>query len=112
MKKIALLMVGIMLVVAVSVAEQNKGAEDMELFGGKQGNIPFPHHIHQKALKDCKICHDVFSQAPGSIEKLKAEGKMRKKQVMNKQCIACHKGKKKAKEKTGPTSCSKCHKKS
>ncbi len=111
LKAILLVIVGMMLVVAISVAEQNKGAKEMQLFGAKKGNISFPHHKHQETLTDCKVCHDAFPQTAGSIEKLKAEGKLKKKQVMNTQCVKCHKGKKRAGEKTGPTSCSKCHQK-
>ena len=94
---------------ASSTANQNKGAESVELPGGKRGNVPFPHHQHQEKLGDCDICHSVFPQESGSIEKLKAEGKLKKKYVMNKLCTKCHKETKKAGRKTGPTTCSKCH---
>ncbi len=110
-KKIILVIFGIVLVASIAAAVQNKGAKDIEISGGTKGKISFPHQKHQDTLKDCKICHDAFPQAPGSIDKLKDEGKLKKKQVMNKQCVKCHKEKKKAGEKTGPTSCSKCHNK-
>ena len=45
----------------------------------------------------------------GSIKALKAEGKLKKKHVMNKLCTKCHKQKKKAGQKSGPTTCKKCH---
>ena len=111
LKVMWLVIAGMVLIGAISFAQLNKGAENMELFGGKKGKVPFPHQKHQEQLKDCKICHDVFEQSAGSIEKLKAEGKLKKKQVMNKKCIKCHREKKNAGEKTGPTSCSKCHQK-
>lgn len=95
--------------VASSVATQNKGAKNIELPGGKRGNVPFPHHQHQEKLGDCEICHSVFPQDSGIIEKLKADGKLKQKYVMNKLCTKCHKEKKKAGQKTGPTTCSKCH---
>ena len=79
------------------------------LFGGKRGKVPFPHHQHQNNLGDCKICHSVFPQKSGIIEKLKSEGKLKKKYVMNKLCTKCHKEKKKAGEKSGPVACAKCH---
>jgi len=92
-----------------AMATQNKGAADIEINGGKRGNVPFPHHQHQAQLGDCKICHSVFPQKSGSIQELKAEGKLKKKYVMNKLCTKCHKEKKKAGQKSGPTTCTKCH---
>ena len=94
---------------AGSMASQNKGAENIELKGGKRGTVHFPHRQHQVNLKDCQICHAIFPQKPGSIEALKAEGKLKKKHVMNKLCTKCHKEKKKAGQKSGPTTCTKCH---
>jgi hypothetical protein len=95
--------------VASSLATQNKGAANIELQGGKRGNVPFPHHKHQEKLGDCEICHSVFPQEAGIIEKLKAEGKLKQKYVMNKLCTKCHKEKRRAGQKAGPTTCSKCH---
>ena len=45
----------------------------MVLQGGKLGSVPFSHHLHQNAIRDCNICHTLFPQIAGSIEKLKAE---------------------------------------
>ena len=73
----------------------DKGAEQMDLFGGTRGKVPFPHHQHQKNLGDCNACHDVFPQTAGAIESMKAQGKLKQKQVMNKQCIKCHRAEKK-----------------
>ncbi len=81
--------------VAFSDNDQNKGAESIEIDGGTRGKIRFPHHRHQENLGDCTICHSVFPQKPGSIEELKAQGKLKKKYVMNKLCTKCHKEKKK-----------------
>jgi hypothetical protein len=94
---------------AFSNNDQNKGAESIEIEGGKRGKVPFPHRQHQERLVDCKICHSVFPQKAGSIEELKAQGKLKKKHVMNKLCTKCHKKTKKAGKKTGPTKCAKCH---
>lgn len=95
---------------AIAVAQQNLGAEKLTLKGGNTGDITFPHQQHQTALKqDCKACHELFPQESGAIAKYKAEGKLKKKQVMNKHCLKCHRAMKKQGEKTGPTSCSKCH---
>ena len=94
---------------ANSMATQNKGAENIELEGGKRGNVHFPHHQHQDRIGDCQICHSVFPQKSGSIQELKAEGRLKKKYVMNKLCTKCHKEKKRAGQKSGPTTCTKCH---
>jgi hypothetical protein len=108
-----LLLVAFMLVaggaVALSNSQQNKGAEQIELQGGKRGNVPFPHHQHQEKLVDCQICHATFEQKAGSIQELKDQGKLKKKHVMNKLCTKCHKQMKKTGEKSGPTTCKKCH---
>jgi len=95
--------------VVSSMATQNKGAENIEINGGKRGNVPFPHRQHQARIGDCKICHSVFPQKSGSIAELKAEGTLKKKYVMNKLCTKCHKEKKNAGQKSGPTTCTKCH---
>ena len=95
--------------VAFSDIDQNKGAKSIEIDGGPRGKVPFPHHRHQENLTDCTICHSIFPQKLGSIAELKAQGKLKKKYVMNKLCTKCHKEIKKAGRKTGPTTCSKCH---
>ena len=95
--------------IATSLATENPGAENIVLEGGKRGKVPFPHLKHQKNLGDCKICHSVFPQEPGAVEKLKAEGTLKKKYVMNKLCTKCHKETKRAGQPSGPTSCAKCH---
>ena len=97
--------------VALTRADQNKGAASIEINAGKRGNVQFPHRQHQDRLDDCKICHSVFPQKSGSIAELKAEGKLKKKYVMNKLCTKCHKEKKRAGQKSGPTTCTKCHQK-
>ena len=92
-----------------SVATKNKGAAEIKLPGGDRGLVPFPHHQHQDKLGDCEICHSVFPQKAGIIKELKAQGKLKKKHVMNKLCTKCHRQKKKEGVKTGPTTCAKCH---
>jgi hypothetical protein len=95
--------------IAVSQATENQGAENIVLEGSKRGKVPFPHRQHQKNLGDCQICHSIFPQEPGAIQKLKAQGKLKKKYVMNKLCIKCHKAKKRAGQPSGPTKCKNCH---
>ncbi len=94
--------------VSVAFAAVNKGAEEIVMFGGRTGKVPFPHAIHQNTLEDCKLCHQLFPQDPGIVETLKKEGKLKKRQVM-KQCQVCHRKMKKARKKTGPTRCKACH---
>ena len=94
---------------AFAFAVQNKGTKEIKLDGGNRGAIDFPHHMHQSTIGDCNACHDVFPKTPGAIKGLIEQKKLKKKQVMNKTCLQCHKAKKKAGEKTGPTKCSACH---
>lgn len=104
---IAAIVIGSSVVFSDSV--ENKGAESIEIDGGTRGNVSFPHRRHQENLGDCKICHSVFPQKPGSIAELKAQGTLKKKYVMNKLCTKCHKEMKKSGRKAGPTTCTKCH---
>jgi hypothetical protein len=90
-------------------AVQNDGAEQIALKGGSRGVVPFPHHRHQNALQDCNVCHSLFPQESGGIERLKAEGKLVKQEVMKKHCIKCHKSLKRQGSPSGPTTCAKCH---
>ena len=112
MKTKAIIFAGFSILVALGMAwaAENMGAPDMTLYGGKTGEVPFPHAMHQQSLKDCSACHGIFPKEAGVIEKMKAGGDLKKKAVMN-QCTKCHKDLKKAGEKTGPVSCRKCHQK-
>ncbi len=103
------LMIPALIIAAAAFAIDNKGAENIEIYGGSKGDISFPHHVHQDRLKDCNTCHSVFPQEADAIKKLKDSNQLKKKQVMKKQCIKCHKDQKKAGNPTGPTTCSKCH---
>ncbi len=59
----------------------------------------------------------IFTARPGivigkkgaEIEQLKKDGKLARKQIMNKLCVKCHKAEKRAGNKAGPVTCSKCH---
>jgi len=108
---ILLVLVGVLSVSVIPACaqSQNKGAAEVVLEGGTSGNVHFPHQRHQVRLVDCTICHSAYPQKAGAIEELKAQGKLAKKQIMNEQCIKCHKEKKQAGEKAGPTSCTTCH---
>jgi len=99
----------ITLAVITTYAQQNKGTEHVSLYGGSWGAVPFPHHVHQRAVKACETCHDVFPQESGSIEALKVSGALEKKQVMDQQCRQCHREMKNKGLATGPTRCRTCH---
>lgn len=94
-----------------SQAAPNTGAAEIKLEGGTSGPAFFPHQRHQQALGDCMACHSLFPQQAGSITALKAEGKLKAKQVMNTQCVKCHNERKNAGQKTGPITCTTCHSK-
>ena len=110
-RTIALVLVLILAGGLGAVAEENKGAAEMNLDGGERGVVPFPHRRHQNKLGDCKPCHDLFPKEKGAIDRMKKEGKLAGKQVMNKYCIKCHRAEKKAGHAAGPVTCSKCHEK-
>ncbi|MBW2366508.1 MAG: cytochrome c3 family protein [Deltaproteobacteria bacterium] len=87
----------------------NRGEKELSLWGGKRGNVPFPHHLHQNNLGDCNTCHDLFPQESGVIKALKKDEKLKPKQVMNKLCVKCHREQAKAGNPSGPRSCNACH---
>ena len=95
---------------AASIAgAENCGAAQIDLYGGSRGAVPFPHRRHQAVLEDCNLCHAVFPPQRNAIRTLVAEKRLKPKEVMNKQCIRCHRARKKAGDSSGPTTCSKCH---
>jgi hypothetical protein len=105
-------LIGTILFSAASVAaSDDTGPESMSLFGGKRGDVTFPHAKHQEFLTDCMPCHDIFPKESQIIEKMKADGKLKKKVVMN-MCKKCHKDLSKKGQEAGPTSCKGCNHKS
>ncbi len=86
-----------------------KGPTDIDIFGGKSGNVPFPHAQHQQRINDCNVCHSVFPQETDAIKKMKTKGTIKPKKVMNLQCIKCHREEKRAGNPTGPLTCKTCH---
>lgn len=100
---------GALLLLTTSLASQNKGAADITLNGGTRGKVHFPHQKHIDTIGDCNVCHDLYPDTAGIIDTLKAQGKLKKKQVMNGQCTRCHRAAKKEGNPSGPTTCSKCH---
>ncbi|MFO8084146.1 MAG: cytochrome c3 family protein [Desulfobacterales bacterium] len=104
--------IGFLFVLSGAYSAQNIGAANMILEGGKTGDVPFPHRMHQEDQANCNICHELFEQKAGSIEALKNEDILKSKQVMNTQCLKCHREMKKAGNATGPITCATCHIKS
>jgi len=109
-KKLVIAFIVVTFLPASISAIENMGPESIVLQGGSSGEVPFPHHRHQTALKDCNPCHSLYPQVSGSIEKMKAEGKLKKKQAMN-LCKTCHKNLTAQGQKAGPVKCRDCHKK-
>jgi len=94
------------------VGAQNMGTAQFSLDGGSKGEINFPHSLHQETLNDCQVCHGTFPMEPGVILKMKNKNELKKQQVMNKVCLACHKQNKAEGKKYGPVKCNDCHSKS
>lgn len=87
---------------------QNKGAKEIILPGGTIGNVTVKHHFHQDVLGDCNLCHNLFPQTAGMVQKMKDNGKLESKKLMN-QCQSCHREKTNAGLKAGPVTCKGCH---
>lgn len=107
--KSVLIVASVIFIAGLSFAANSKGAKDIIIPAGKQGDVNFSHQKHQEFIRDCMLCHDLFPQQMGSIKDLIEKGTLKKKQVMTQQCLECHKAKKEAGEKAGPVSCSQCH---
>ncbi len=96
-------------VAAIITASENRGAPEITVDGGSKGKIAFPHKFHQDELKECMLCHDAFPQEPGVINKMKKNKDLKRKQVMKKVCLKCHKEYKKDGKEHGPIKCNGCH---
>jgi hypothetical protein len=84
------------------------GLEHMILSGGSQGDVPFPHALHQMVTGDCQVCHALFEKHNGSIAKAQEAGDLGKREVMR-QCTTCHREARQAQKPHGPVSCNNCH---
>jgi len=114
-KKLACLLIVVFFVFLAVFARaqqdaESKGDEIIIIEKGRMPQITFPHQMHQKVLENnCNACHDLFPKQPGIIKKLITQEKLRNKQVMNGKCLKCHKDRKAAGKKAGPTKCTECH---
>ena len=100
---------GLSLIPVSGIVAQDSGRPELTINGGSKGPVPFKHQLHQTIVKDCSICHKDFDKKPGALDAAKKAGTLKSKQVMNNTCISCHRQKKSAGKKSGPTSCSACH---
>jgi hypothetical protein len=105
----AVLLAAVAIGTASAVVTDN-GAEDIMLDGGSRGSVFFPHRQHQETEAiTCQDCHALFPKETGSIDRLKDEGELKARQVMNRQCIGCHRRTASAGKPAGPRSCNTCH---
>lgn len=88
----------------------DNGAEEIMIDAGSKGSVFFPHRQHQETSSiSCQTCHELFPKEAGSIARLKGEGTLKPRQVMNSLCISCHRETAAAGKPAGPRSCSVCH---
>jgi len=87
---------------------KNKGAAYIDLPSGELGVVDFPHKLHQRKLRDCEVCHRLYPEELGAIEKSIGARTLKRKQVMG-ECIDCHRQTAIAGKKSGTTSCRGCH---
>jgi len=100
----------ILLLFIFAVISNAKNNELINIDSGKKGTVSFPHKYHQKIVKNCAKCHDLFAKRKGDIQSQISKNKLRKKQVMYDICISCHKSYIKDGKDSGPVRCSGCHK--
>lgn len=89
--------------------QSDKGAAMIQMESGRLPAVAFPHRQHQSRIDDCNVCHRMFPQKRGAIRSMQEEGELKKQAVMNDNCIACHKEKRKDGAPSGPLSCTGCH---
>ena len=111
-KKLILILalIAVLIPVSVVIGSEEEPAESMVLQGGGMGNVSFPHGRHQNIDVDCRPCHEMFAKKAQSIDTLKGDGTLKKKDVMN-MCKDCHKELTTKGQKAGPVKCNECHKK-
>jgi len=90
--------------------EMENGAAEIVIDGGLNGPVFFPHRQHQESEPNiCQVCHELYPREAGSISRLINNGALSPMQVMNSQCISCHREASAAGKPSGPRSCSACH---
>lgn len=95
---------------SIASAETEKGSENIIIPAGKKAPVPFPHWQHQEVESiTCQACHELFPMETNSISRLKDEGTLKARKVMNSLCISCHRETSAAGKPSGPRSCKICH---
>jgi hypothetical protein len=94
---------------AAPITAATQAPNKIDIFGGRLGKVPFLHADHEKRIKDCKVCHDLFPEQADAIKTMKAKGTLKPKKVMNVLCIKCHRQAKVEGKPHGPLTCKKCH---
>ena len=95
----------------IATSGENKGAENVTISAGKAGNVPFSHKNHQDKIEDCMVCHQLVPKEKNAVSELIGTGTISKQQVMNTQCIKCHRQLKLEEKASGPIACNECHRK-
>jgi hypothetical protein len=97
----------ILFLTAPAAADAREG--ELVLDGGRKGDVPFPHALHQRTLESCSACHSNFPQKSGAIKKYVKNGTLKKMEIM-KNCMNCHKELAAKGKASGPErSCAACH---
>ncbi|MCP3922918.1 MAG: cytochrome c3 family protein [Desulfobacterales bacterium] len=109
MKKYLLLFIAI--VYCGVVFAEPTGPEKITITGKKRGPVVLDHRKHQKITSTCLTCHSNFPKETNGLKAAISKDEIKKKFVMNKVCIKCHRSLKKTGKKHGPTACNKCHQK-
>lgn len=102
---------GVVFLTCLSViSAQDMGSEIIVFEKGRMPQVTFFHHLHQEKLdNDCTSCHDLFPMQKGIIKEMISRDQLKSQQVMNEQCVECHRDRKKAGLATGPIKCTACH---
>jgi Spy/CpxP family protein refolding chaperone len=104
-----LLAAAVFLASSLAAAASNKGAAHFVINAGSMPGISFPHRLHQDNNPDCQVCHRLFPEQIGALNRLKQEKTLKRMQVMNTVCIACHRQNRAAGKEAGPVICRGCH---
>lgn len=108
MKKRYLLLLIVIIYSSITIAA-SVGPDKIIIPGKKRGPVILDHRKHQEITSTCLKCHAHFPKETNGLKGAIKKGDIKKKFVMNKVCIKCHRSLKKAGKDHGPTACNKCH---